>query len=130
MLFTDKPIQDLFVVKNFKFYTLDSDPKRNVPTLYFEDANGNKGRIRQVHPKGPQISYQGNCTRIFFDDNDPDTISMAPVKGYRVFEELGRTRHISGGFVGLDTDPVKNFDLSKFKAFPISDWTAVKVAVA
>lgn len=126
MLFTDKAIQDLFVAKNFKFYTLDTDPSRNVPTLYFEDANGNKGRIRQKHPRGPQISYQGKCERIFFDD-DSGTESKVPVKGYRVEETAPGKRHVSGGVVGLDADPIKGFDLSKYKAFPISDWTAAKV---
>jgi hypothetical protein len=125
MLFTDKAIQDLFVAKNFKFYTLDTDPSRNVPTLYFEDANGIKGRIRQKHPKGPQISYQGKCERTFFDDDDNE--SKVPVKGYRVLETAPGKKHVSGGVVGLDDGPMKGFDLNKFKTFPISDWTAVKV---
>ena len=126
MLFTDPKIQSLFVAKNFKFYTLDTSPDRNVPTLYFEDAGGIKGRIRQKHPSGPQISYQGNCQRIYFDENTNDE-SKVPVKGYKVEETAPGKRHTSGGVIGLDTDPMKGFDLSKYKAYPISDWTAVKV---
>lgn len=129
MLFTDPKIQSLFVAKNFKFYTLDTSPDRNVPTLYFEDASGNKGRIRQKHPSGPQISYQGNCQRIFFDDNTGDE-SNVPVKGYRVDEVGVKKRHTSGGTVGLDDGPIKGFDLSKYKDYPISDWTAPVKVVA
>jgi hypothetical protein len=123
MLFTDPKIQALFTAAHFKFYTLDTDPSRNIPTLYFEDASGNKGRIRQKHPSGQLIAYQGKCIREFVDPNT-DKKSATPASGYQVIETGTNYVHSSGGLVGLDNTPMQGFLLSKFKDFKILDWDA------
>ena len=123
MLFTDPKIQALFTAAHFKFYTLDPDPSRNVPTLYFEDASGNKGRIRQKHPSGPLIAYQGNCKRSYVDPTT-EKINTVPTNGNYVMEKGTKYSHISGGLIGLDTKPMQGFALSKFKDYSVLDWTA------
>lgn len=123
MPFTDPKIQALFTASNFKFYTLDPDPSRNVPTLYFEDSSGNKGRIRQKHPDGPLIAYQGKCKRTYIDPKT-DKTSATPTAGYYVREEGVKFMHESGGLVGLDNNPMKGFVLANYKNYRILDWEA------
>ena len=124
MKFDDPKIQALFTAAHFKFSTLD--PGRKIPTLYFEDANGIKGRIRQEHPKGKLIAYQGNCIRQFVSPAQ-DIESDVLVEGYHVWEELGEIGHGSQGLVqplNTNADTIKGFDLSQFKDVAIVDWTA------
>lgn len=133
MKFTDQPIQQLFTVGNFKFST--KDPDRDEPTLYFEDASGNKGRIRQAHTQGQVIVYSGKCTRTFqdtpeeIDDTNIDKIktSTTPIEGYHVVEEDSKHFHGSKGTVQsaqLNQAAIKGFNLALFKDYLVNDWTS------
>jgi hypothetical protein len=52
----------LFVQANYQFSS--SAPGRP-STFYFEDQQGNRGRFRRQHAKGPELAHQGACTRVF-----------------------------------------------------------------
>jgi hypothetical protein len=133
MKFTDQAIQQLFTAGNYKFST--KDPDRDQPTLYFEDASGNKGRIRQAHSQGQVIVFSGKCKRTFqdtpeeIDDTNKDKIktSTSPIEGYHVVEEDDKHFHGSKGIVQsaqLNQQAIHQFNLALFKDYPINDWTS------
>jgi hypothetical protein len=93
----------LFVQRNFQFMT--QAPGRPA-TLYFEDARGNMGRLRQGHDGGPTLVYARagiHPHRVFFSQelvnaleatpgDTPDLVeaaSLFPAIGERVFEYFG-----------------------------------------
>lgn len=55
-------ILNLFVATNYKFST--KQPGRS-STWYFSDPQQNYGRFRREHPQGPELVYQGRCSRMF-----------------------------------------------------------------
>lgn len=134
---TDPELINLFVAPNFRFVT--QAPGRP-PSLYFADAQGNAGRIRQGHGGGPELDFiaAGNhLTRVYLTQvqmnqmqnnpaNTPAIIaggSAVPFAGAYVFEYAGNWDaaedrydvydHLSGGTVVLG-QPMPQFDLDDY----------------
>ncbi|MEM9216456.1 MAG: hypothetical protein AAGD25_19180 [Cyanobacteria bacterium P01_F01_bin.150] len=99
-------IQPLFTQENLRFITQAQDRQ---PTLYFEDAEHNKGRYRQSHytQNRPTVIYEGpNTHRVFIRGRDRDRyeqdlvllhndiandrLATEPFNGATVFEFLGQ----------------------------------------
>lgn len=126
----------LFTATHFQFIT--QAPGRQ-PTLYFEDAAGNMGRIRQVHERGPSLVYISaalNPTRVYFTqemvdalENDPENTpnlveeaSLFPATGDHVWECIGpwdavgghyTNQHGSSGAIVMD-QPMPVFNILDF----------------
>jgi hypothetical protein len=55
-------IMSLFTRANYKF---SSKAPNRPSTFYFNDLAGNRGRYRRLHPRGPELVFQGRCNRVF-----------------------------------------------------------------
>ena len=137
-------LRAFFIQQNFRFMTRVpriAGQRQRLPTLYFQDAAGNIGRIRQEHPReGPALVYASaaiNPQRVFLSDtlvaefiNNPQNIpalvgqgQALPVLRTTVFEFYGvwdanenhyENQHGSSGYIVKVGGIMPNFDIDAY----------------